>query len=209
VDGKGHQRARLGSLLVLGSLGMWTPIHLWDNLSAFQGAKAWESAVTHYDGFVAQGAVAFLVLGSLIVHAAWGIGRLLTMRPTVKVATYANLKYWLQRLSAVGLLLFLGAHLWLAMVRPRFIAHHPNGEPFRDIAGEMRFHTPTLVVYVLGVLAVAYHLANGLSTFAMGWGIATSRRGLKHVEWASLLVFANLLAMGWGAIYALWVAGQE
>ena len=39
-----------------------------------------------------------------------------------------------------------------------------------DIAHEMHHHLPTLVVYCLGVLGTAYHLANGLQTATMGWG---------------------------------------
>jgi hypothetical protein len=57
-------------------------------------------------------------------------------------AYYDNLKYLLQRLAAIGVQLFLEAHLWLAMIHPRLVPGHP--EPFSDIAFEMRFHTPTL-----------------------------------------------------------------
>jgi succinate dehydrogenase/fumarate reductase cytochrome b subunit len=78
-------------------------------------------------------------------------------------AYYDNLNYLLQRLAAIGVLRFLGAHLWLAMIHPRLVLGHP--EPFSDIAYEMRFHTPTLVVYLLGTLAVCYHLANGIFGF--------------------------------------------
>ena len=53
----------------------------------------------------------------------------------------------------------------------------------------MHHHVPTLVVYVLGVLGIAYHLANGLQTFAMGWGIVTSRRALKKLD---VVVIARL-----------------
>ena len=63
------------------------------------------------------------------------------------------------------------------MLHPRLTTGRP--EPFADIAHEMHHHVPTLVVYVLGTLGVAYHLANGLHTFAMGWGIVSSRRALK------------------------------
>lgn len=207
MDDRRHLRARLGSLVSIAPLGVWTLIHLWNNLAAFQGAAAWNAAVTEHDSVVSEVLVAVLVLGALVLHGAWGIGRLLTMKPSVRYTTYANLKYWLQRASAVGLLLFLGAHLWLAMFRPRFVMHRATGEPFSEIAHEMRFHGPTLVVYLLGVLGIAYHLANGISTFAMGWGVAASRRGLRHIEWLVYAVFVALLAMGWGAIYALWAAG--
>jgi succinate dehydrogenase / fumarate reductase cytochrome b subunit len=70
----------------------------------------------------------------------------------------------------------------------------------------MRFHTPTLVVYILGTLGVAYHLANGLQSFAMGWGLVASRRALRQLEWVAAIAFIVLLAMSWGAIYALYAA---
>ena len=65
-----------------------------------------------------------------------------------------------------------GAHLWLAMLQPRLVEGH--AETFADLAEHMHFHAPTLVVYVLGILGVAYHLANGLQTFCMGWGIVSA-----------------------------------
>ena len=55
---------------------------------------------------------------------------------------------------------------------------------------------------------MAYHLANGLQTFAMGWGFISSRRGLKKLDVFVWLMFVLLLAMGWGAIYAIWDAGK-
>lgn len=199
-------RARLGSLLAVLPLGVWTLIHLWNNLSAFQGAEAWEKSVTTYAHPVAQLVTGLVVLLPLVLHTAWGIARLLTSRPNnVRYSYFTNLKYAVQRLSAVGVMLFLGAHIWLAMLDPRLVDGHP--EPFSDISHEMRTHMPTLVVYLLGTLGVAYHLANGISTFAMGWGVVSSRRGLRNVEWMSYGLFVVLLAMSWSVIFALYRSG--
>jgi succinate dehydrogenase / fumarate reductase cytochrome b subunit len=198
-------RSRLGSLLAVLPLGVWTIGHLWNNLAAFQGGAQWETAVTEYPHPLAQLVTAVVVLLPLVLHALWGIGRLFTWRPNnVHYGYYANLKYLLQRLSAIGLFFFLGAHLWLAMIRPRLVEGH--AEPFADISHEMHFHTPTLIVYLLGTLALAFHLANGLHTFAMGWGVVSSRRALRHAEWLVVGAFFVLLAMGWAAIYALYSA---
>lgn len=203
----GFVRARLGSALAVLPLGVWTLIHLWNNLSAFQGPAAWEQSVTTYSHPIAQLATSVVVLLPLVLHSVWGFGRLLTTRPNnVRYGFFANAKYALQRLSAVGVLAFLGAHIWLAMLHPRLVEGHP--EPFTDIAHEMRTHTPTLVVYVLGTLGVAYHLANGLSTFAMGWGIVTSRRALAKMNAFSMVAFVVLLAMAWSVIYALYASGN-
>ncbi len=199
-------RARLASALAIAPLGVWTFAHVWNNLAAFQGADAWQTAVTAYPHPFAQAVTGIVVLLPLALHVVWGLGRLATSRPNnVRYGFYANLKYTLQRLSAVGVLLFLGAHLWLALLRPRLVEGH--AEPFADIAQEMHFHGPTLVTYLLGTLGVAYHLANGVQTFCMGFGVVSSRAGLRRLEGVALLLFAILLAMSWGAVYALWAAG--
>jgi succinate dehydrogenase / fumarate reductase cytochrome b subunit len=199
-------RARLASALAIAPLGVWTVNHLWNNLAAFQGASAWQSAVTEYPHPVAQAVTGIIVLLPLAIHAVWGIGRLATSRPNnLRYAKYANLKYALQRLSAIGVLLFIGAHLWMALLRPRLMEGH--AESFADVSHEMHFHAPTLVVYVLGTLGIAYHLANGLLTACMGWGVVTSRAALRRLEGTALVIFFVLLLMAWAAVYALWVAG--
>jgi succinate dehydrogenase / fumarate reductase cytochrome b subunit len=199
-------RARLGSLLAVLPLGVWTIAHLWHNLSAFRGAAEWERDVTEYPHRVAFFVTSLVALLPLGLHTVWGIGRLFTTRPNVvRYKYYENLKYVVQRLSALGVLAFLGAHVWKAMIEPRALGGHP--EEFEHIAHFMRTHMPTLAVYLLGTLAVSYHLANGLHTFAMGWGIASSRRALKKLDVLALLLFVVLLGMSWAVIYALYDAG--
>jgi succinate dehydrogenase / fumarate reductase cytochrome b subunit len=203
----GFVRGRLASLLAVLPLGAWTVLHLWHNLRAFEGPEAWQTAVTEYPHPIAQLVTLVLVLLPLGLHTAWGIGRLASSRPNnFRYGFYANLKYLLQRASAVGILLFLGAHLWLAMLQPRLNEGH--AETFADISHEMHFHRPTLVVYLLGTLGVAYHLANGLQSFAMSWGLVGSRPGVKQLEGLSLLAFFVLLGMSWGTIYALYAAAS-
>ena len=199
-------RARLASAVAVLPLGVWTFVHLWHNLAALQSGAAWQAAVTQYPHPVAEAATGIVVLVPLAIHGVWGIGRLASSRPNnSKYRFYANLKYLLARLSAAGVLLFLGAHLWLAFLKPRIQEGHP--ELFAAIAEEMRFHTPTLVVYLLGTLGVSYHLANGMQTFCMGWGVVSSARALRRLEWVAIALFVVLLAMSWTAVYALYTAG--
>ncbi len=199
-------RSRLGSLLAVLPLGVWTFMHVWNNLSAFGGGEAWEKSVTSYPHPFAQLVTSIVVLLPLVLHVGWGFGRLLTSRPNnVRYPFFGNLKYLLQRVSAVGILLFIGAHLWLAMIHPRFVEGH--SEAFSDISHEMRTHMPTLVVYLLGTLGVSYHLGNGLGTFAMSWGLTSSKRGLRHANVIAWVSFVILLAMSWAVIYALYRSG--
>jgi succinate dehydrogenase / fumarate reductase cytochrome b subunit len=199
-------RSRLGSFLAVFPLAIWTVNHLWQNLSAFQGPEAWQKDVTEYPHPVAFFATSVVVLLPLALHTVWGFGRLFQTKPNVvQYGFFANWKYLLQRLSGIGLFLFLGAHLWLAMLHPRLTTGRP--EPFHDIAHEMRNHGPTTTVYALGVLGIAYHLANGLHTFCMGWGIVSSRAALKKLTALVWIFFVILLGLGYGAMYALWERG--
>ncbi len=200
-------QSRLGSFLAVVPLSLWVINHLWDNLAAFRGATAWQNSVTVYAHPFSE-ALAFLIsLAPLLIHTAWGLVRLGSSRPNnLAYNNYDNLKYLLQRVSAVGVLLFLGAHLWKAFLAPRLLGHGP--EAFADIAQEMRFNGPTLVVYLLGTLGVAFHLANGIQSFGMAWGIFSSARSMRRFEPYVIILFLVLLAMAWGAIFALYQAGE-
>jgi len=201
--------ARLGSLLSILPLGVWTTIHLWNNLAAFAGGPEWQHAVTDYAHPISFGfTTAVIVLLPLLLHTIWGVQRLFSFRPNnARYGYFDNLKYILQRLAAVGLLAFICAHMWLAFIHPRLVEGHP--ETFQDIASEMHWHGPTLFVYLLGTLAVCYHLANGLFGFAWTWGLSAGRRAFKRVGWLSIILFLVMLAFAWGSIFALYQAGAQ
>ena len=198
--------SRLGSLLAIMPLGVWTLGHLWNNLSVYESGEAWQKNVTEYRHPISFFLTLLVALLPLALHTIWGIGRLFTMKPSTRQKTLVNLKYILQRLSAVGVLLFLGAHLWKALLEPRMLEHHP--EDFHDMAYSMAHHMPTLVVYVLGTLGVAYHLANGVHTFCMGWGVVNSQAALKKMQTLIYVLFLGMLAASWAIIYKLWEVGQ-
>jgi len=199
---------RLGSILAILPLGAWTAVHLWNNLAVFQGPAAWQHQVTHYDHPFGAVLISIIVLLPLLFHTGWGIGRLFKSRPNnARYGSFDNLRYLLQRLAAIGVLLFIGAHLWLAFIHPHFFEN--GAEPFADIAHEMHYNLPTLVVYLLGTLGVAYHLGNGIASMGMGWGLATSAKGMKRWQAFGIFLFVVLLAMSWAAVYGLWSAGAS
>jgi succinate dehydrogenase / fumarate reductase cytochrome b subunit len=201
-----YVRSKLASLLAFAPLGIWTVIHVWNNLASLRGEAEWQASVTHYGHPISLLITSIVVLLPLVLHTVWGILRLRTSRPNnTRYGYFENLKYLLQRLSAVGVLAFLGAHLWLAFLHPRIVEKHP--EKFADIAAEMHHNPPTLIVYLLGTLGVAYHLGNGLSGFAWNWGITSSRKAVIRMEKVGIVLFVILLVMSWAAIYGLWRAG--
>ncbi|MBI5513832.1 MAG: succinate dehydrogenase [Deltaproteobacteria bacterium] len=196
---------RLGSVLALAPLGLWVCWHLWENLYAVVGEAAWQERVTDRQHPVAEGLTLLVVFGPLVLHTLWGLRRVAMARPN-GYRYFGNARYVLQRLSALGVLLFLVAHVYLARIHPALTEDHP--ERFGDLAAEMRM-PKTLVVYLLGVLGTAYHLANGVQTAAFIHGFTASSRAARRMQWASVVFFLLLLGTGWGAVYGLWRAGAE
>lgn len=198
---------KLGSLLAFVPLGVWTAWHLWDNLYAFRGAAAWESRVTLPRNAFVELLTSAVVVLPIVLHAIWGLRRLRMSRVNLgRYPFFDNLKYLLQRITALGLLAFLPAHIYLARLAPQIA--HGRHERFDEIAHEMYWHGPTLFVYVLGILGAAYHLGNGLATGGMTWGYAATPRAMKRMNAIAIGVFVLLLGAGWGSIYALWSHGS-
>jgi succinate dehydrogenase / fumarate reductase cytochrome b subunit len=199
---------RAGSALAFFPLAVYVVWHLWQNMYAWQGAEAWQQHVTGGHAPIAEFTMSALVLLPIVLHTIWGVRRIsigVSSWNVLKYPTFDNLKFVLQRLSAIGLVLFIGAHVWLARLHPLLeTGHH---ESFADISWHMRHHPPTLAVYVLGILGTAYHLANGVATGGMTWGYAASPKAKARMGFISMSFFVVLLAMGFGAIYALWDAG--
>jgi succinate dehydrogenase / fumarate reductase, cytochrome b subunit len=198
--------SRVGSVVALAPLGVWTTWHLWENFGAWAGADAWEENVSRPGATGASTLVSVVVFLPLILHTLWGLRRLKMTKPN-GYQFFGNAKYLLQRLSALGLLGFLGAHIYLARIKPTFTAQ--GYETFEDISAHMRHHPPTLVVYILGVLGTAYHLSNGVYTASFIYGLAASPRASRRMQVISFALFALLLVFGWGAIAGLYQAGAQ
>lgn len=200
--------AKLGSFVALLPLGVWTVNHLWNNLAAFSGEEAWEASVVTYSHPAAHIATLIIVFLPLVLHTIWGLKRMFSFKPNnVAYGYFGNFKYLLQRISAIGVLGFLGAHIYMAMLKPRLI--EGRAEDFKDLAAHMAHHPPTTLVYLLGTLGVAYHLANGIWSFAFNWGLVASRPALKRFDWLTIGLFIIFTAMSWASIYALYQAGQQ
>lgn len=199
-------RKQLLSLFGLAPLGVYVFFHLWTNMYSFYGPKAFDEALDR-----SRRAPGFLFLEifglgmPLLIHTVYGIIELRRARPNnLTYSTFDNLKYGLQRLSAVGLLLFIPAHILKARILPSMnSAEFPTGHETWQGMHDAFFGEAvplTLVVYVLGLLGICYHLANGLYTAGLRWGVAVSPSGRGRLQWISASAFLLLLAMSCVAI---------
>jgi len=198
---RGFWMRRVFSFCGVVPLGIYVVWHLLNNIYAFGGARAFDARLAQATGSpVYRPAIWLFVYLPFAIHAVIGLIITLRSRPNVlREPRFRNWKYVLQRVTAIGVLLFVPAHVYKTKIEPWRegfaidFAHMHEGmlEPI------------TAAVYVLGMLGVSFHLANGLWLAGITWGFFTGPNGQRRGEWLSIFFGIVLLLLSLGAIYAL------
>jgi len=198
---------RLHSLSGVVPVSLFVLLHFYTNSYSVKGPQAFDERLVALNRlpFMQAFEVLFIYL-PILFHA--GLGIWLSIRGKQNFSSYpyfGNLRYLLQRLSGIGVLLFVGAHLYKTKIDPWWsgysidFAHMSEG-----------LHEPiTFAVYTLGILGTTYHLANGLWTFCITWGFSVSRRSQKWLTVASLVLFGLLFLVGMNCILGFLGHGME
>ena len=177
-------------------------LHLYHNLNSLYGEE-------HFNQYLLGSRSAPLIVPLVILviwipivfHGFYGLFGMKNSRPApVRYAYFQNFKYVLQRLSGIGLLLFIPAHIYKTRLEPWF-----EGTPLDFHHMVEGLHEPlTFGVYIMGVLGVAFHLANGVWQFSIGWGLVTTEKAMKRIEVFSMVFFVILLGMGYGSLWGFY-----
>ncbi|MBI5835609.1 MAG: succinate dehydrogenase [Candidatus Eisenbacteria bacterium] len=189
---------RLMSLFGVVPLGTFMVYHFYFHSFSHAGAAVYDENIRRLYAQPFHLAVAFLtVYLPLAWHSVLGFIVTTRSRPNfLQFTFFRNWMYTLQRASAIGLALFIPAHLVKARFSQVFF-HQPIAWEHLNEG----FRSPlTLGVYALGILGASFHLANGLWNFAVDWGILVGPRAQKAGSWVAVLSFLALAAMGFWAM---------
>ncbi len=222
---------RLHSLTGLIPVGGFMVFHLATNAAILDGPEAFQHRI---DLIHSLGPTTIMLLEwpfifvPLIFHAL--IGLIIVSRGERNMASYpfeGNVRYTLQRVTGVIAFLFIFAHVfhmhgwikfewWLDWVRPfgggQFAHVHPS-DPALDpnygattAAAAIQASWVIFILYAVGILASVYHLANGLWTMGITWGVWTSPQAQKwaNIPCAAFGVF--LAVVGLGALVGMQIA---
>ncbi len=190
---------RLHSLSGIVPIGGFVAFHLYENYAALRGAEHYnEVAHTLQVMPFALALEIAVIMVPIFFHGIYGLFITATASPNAR--TYRrNWMYNLQRVTGVILFAYILFHLWTT----RFVnvAHHEDVNLFATMQGIV--HNPWLLAFsILGILSATFHLANGIWSFCIVWGIAVSPRAQRLVEYVSLAVFVVLSLIGVRAILA-------
>ena len=189
-------------------LGLFVLEHFYTNSKALNGAASFNEAVTDLQSIPY---ILFVEIGGifipLIYHAVYGLVITMEARPNNLNYPYPrNWFYLIQRTTGVILFFFIFFHVLnfrfglIPGLNEVSVAHAP-GEAFNIVAREFRM-VPIFLLYMVGITATVWHLANGIWLFLVDWGITVGERAQRLTGYACIGFGIFLLLVGINAAVA-------
>jgi succinate dehydrogenase / fumarate reductase, cytochrome b subunit len=189
-------------------LGAFLLEHFYTNSKALSGAANFNTAVADLQSIPYILAIEITVIFiPLIYHALYGLVITWEARPNNLAYRYArNWFYTIQRVTGIILFFFIAFHVLnfrfglVPGLNTVSVANHPD-QAFDIVSREFSI-LPIFIVYVIGITATVWHLANGAWLFLVDWGIAIGERAQRLTGYACLAIGVALLAVGINAAVA-------
>lgn len=199
---------RLFSLTGLLPVGGYLCIHLLTNATVLGSPATFQAQVDsiHQLGFILPLIEWTFIFIPILFHAIVGWVIIAGAIPNTTSYPYtSNVRYTLQRVTGIIAFFFILLHV-LHMHKHIGAAFAWAGGAKFDPEHAASSASAALqpigmqIFYGIGVLACVYHLANGLWTFGITWGLWTSPRAQRRASYISLALGLLLAAVGLGAL---------
>ncbi|MEZ0228925.1 MAG: hypothetical protein ACAI25_09885 [Planctomycetota bacterium] len=217
---------RLHSLTGVLPIGAFVLVHLFTN------AYSWNPHAfnEHVKSLNQTPLVSFIEYFGVIAPIAFHgiLGLWMAVRMDVNQPQYSNFRNWMyffQRLSGVIVLGFIVFHL----IQFRFMSegafkevHLPAPNVHITVPvpfdGAYKAYNPYAVIknglqsplvqgiYLVGLLATAFHFANGLWSFCVTWGLTIGRKSQLITSYVTMAIFLGVAAFGFYAFFGFLMA---
>jgi len=189
-------------------LGVFLLEHFYTNSKALTGPDSFNKAV---DELQSIPYILFVEIGGifipLIYHAVYGLLITWEARPNNLHYPYPrNWFYTIQRVTGIILFFFITFHVLnfrfglIPELNTQSVATH-SYMAYEIVQHE--FSNPAiLAIYIVGIAATVWHLANGLWLFAVDWGIVIGERAQRIAGYVCIAFGVFLLAVGINAAFA-------
>jgi succinate dehydrogenase / fumarate reductase cytochrome b subunit len=193
---------KLHSLLGIIPVGAFLFVHLLTNYYATRGEAAFNERVEMMESlpFLALIEIFFIFI-PLLYHAIYGLYVAFQAKNNVtNYGFFRNFMFMLQRFTGVFTLIFVAWHVWETKLQLVLGNVEPTG--FFKLMNEILSNPFMLTFYIVGLLAAVFHLANGLWSFAVSWGITIGPRSQRISTYVSMIIFVLISVMGLMALFA-------
>lgn len=190
---------RLHSLLGIIPVGLFLAQHLVINNFATRGPEAFNTASNFMGNlpFVLY-LEWFIIYIPLMFHGFYGLYIAFTAKNNVqRYGTFRNWMFMLQRITGVFLVIFIAWHIYQTRIQKAL-----GADVDFDMMVNILENPFMLAFYIAGVVAATFHLANGVWSFLVSWGITQSPRSQTIVTYVSMAIFLVLTVIGVQALLA-------
>lgn len=196
---------RLHSLTGVIPVGGFLLFHFYANWTANQGPEVFNEHVAAINSLPAVWFLEiFAIMVPLYFHALYGIYIAMDSKHNVTSYPYGrNFAFFFQRLTGIITLVFVTQHLYHFRFQKLIGAWGPeNHLPTFEIVRDGLANPAMRIWYAIGVIAAAYHLANGLYTFLITWGITRGPKSQRVSSVVTNVAFVLIAAVGLMALRA-------
>lgn len=200
VDRRRFWLRRLHSLSGIVPIGLYVLFHIGVNSFAASGPETYNEVAEFLESLPYLIAIEIpLIWAPILYHSLYGIYIHASGRANPFQYPYPNnAMYALQRWSGIATLVFIGWHFWQTR-----LANYLYGEVIEfDMMVGILSDPKWLLFYVVGLVFVSFHLANGLRTFLLTWGLVVGDRARRAVAQACAAFGALFLVVSLAAIWA-------
>jgi succinate dehydrogenase / fumarate reductase cytochrome b subunit len=193
---------RLHSLTGIVPVGGFLLMHFYENSKSLQSPEAYNEAIRFINSLPAVLFLEiFFIFLPLYFHAIYGIYIAMDSRNNVKEYSYGrNWAFFWQRVTGLFTLFFVTFHLWQFRFQKALGAYDTGtatpGQLDYHVVAKALSNNVTMAFYVLGVVAAAYHLCNGIHTFLITWGITVGPKSQRISSIVTNVLFLAVSALG-------------
>jgi succinate dehydrogenase / fumarate reductase cytochrome b subunit len=184
---------KLHSLLGVIPVGLFLVTHFTVNYFATRGASAFNQAADFMGNLPFRYALEiFVIFLPMLYHAIYGLYIVFQTKNNInRYGFFRNWLFVLQRISGIYLLIFVTWHVWETRIAAAF-GQEVNYNMMADILS-----SPFMLgFYIAGIVSATFHLANGLWSFAVSWGITVTPRSQQIATYVTLAIFLALTFVG-------------
>ncbi len=203
---------RLHSLSGLVPVGAYMCVHLLTNASIWNGAATFQNAVhqIHSLGPVLPIVEWVFIFLPILFHGIYGLVIIREAQPNS--GTYplvGNIRYTLQRATGMIAFLFIAWHVfhmhgwihseaWREFVTPWGAQFAPYNAA-STAAAAIQQSTMVTLLYAIGIAACVFHLANGIWTMGITWGLWTTPAAQRRANYVATAIGVGVFAIGMAA----------
>jgi succinate dehydrogenase / fumarate reductase cytochrome b subunit len=192
---------RLHSLSGIIPIGGFLAFHLFENYQATRGADAYNEMTHKLQTLPFAVAAEILIIAvPLVFHGVYGLFVTGTASPNPITNRYfRNFMYTLQRVTGVIVFAFILFHYWTTRLVQ--LTDHESLNLFNQVQAAVA--NPWIYAfYIAGILSATFHLANGIWSFSIVWGITVGPQAQRRMLYVSFAVFVALSFLGVRSISA-------